>query len=303
MSKRVPRKQRHKGGARRSAVEVLLGIPEGFRVETPKPGESLNQASNPLEGFAVEVDGVVMFESLAQLRRKMGSPSDSLEREFVALWRRGLRLRARLSRVRKRPTGVWTSEEVGLLMLRAIEAGVVRERLVWKFGGLGAEMARRIESRLRSNKGLPAANKAREAGLTAGLKHKLKVMCEYEPKISRRAVARRLVEESKGDNLRCHHCQRSKWLSHSGDVPRHGPCEYRQLHGKCQECKDCTLWYSYVCEWRNSAKKIGQDGRELTDKEIKERMCEALAKRIGTIDPRPSRRWSGRKLGGSVRGE
>ena len=293
--KRVPREQRHKDETWRSEVEALLHVPDGSRIEIPKPGKSPNQVSNPLEGFTVEVNLVAMFKRLAKLRKKMRSPSDSLEQEFVALWRRGLRLRARLRRVRKRPTDVWTSEEVWEIILYAIEAGVVRERLVWKFGGLGAEMAKRIESRLRSNEGLAEANKKREAGLTEGLKHKLNLMCEWKPKISRRDVARHLLEESEEDSLSCHDCQRAKWVNGGGDLLPDARCENYRRYGKCRKCDDCTMSYMRVAEWRNVTREKNKKKR-LAEERTNERMCETLAKRIGNIDPRPSRRRNTRKV-------
>ena len=227
--KRVPRKQRDKDETWRSVLAVLLHVPAGFRVEIPKPGKLPNQVSNPLEGFTIEVDLVAMFKRLAQLRKKLRSPSDPLEQEFVTLWRRGLQLRARLTRVRKRPAAVWKSEEVWEHILQATEAGIILQRLV-EFGGTLGELAKRIDSRQRSKVGLAEANKEREAGLKEGLKHKLNLMCEWKPKISRRAVSEYLLKESKADSLSCHHCQRAKWGNGGANLQPNARCEnYRTL--------------------------------------------------------------------------
>ena len=294
--KRVPRAQDVTERTRGSEAQVLFRFPEGYRVETPKPGDSANKVSDPVTGVVVEVNYIAMFKRFAQLRKKIGwSSSDPVEQEFVDLWRRGLHLRARLRRVRTHPKKVWTSAEVWALIWSATEAGFILKRLESEYGGLVGEMVKRAESLRQSNENLAKAKKAREAGLTSGLKHKLRLMCEYEAKISRRTVARRLIEESEEDNLRCHHCQGSKWVSHSEDVRFDVPCEYRRRYGKCQKCEECTLWYAYFSKWRKSAEERLSE-KKLSEDEIKKRMCEALAKRIGNVDPRPTRPGSTRKV-------
>ena len=293
--KQVSRKERRKDRTRMSEIEVLFRVPEGLRVEAPKPGKSLNEVSNPLEGFTVEVNLVEMFRTLAQLRKKIRSPSDLLEREFVALWRRGLWLRARLFRVRRRPAGMWTSEEVWELKRHAVEVGIIGERLVWKFGGLLGELARRMDSRLRTRVGLAEANKKREAGLTEGLEHKLNLMCKWKPKISRRAVAQHLLDESEQDSLSCHDCQLAKCAKGDQALLPDERCESYRRYGKCRKCDDCIRSYMRLVEWRDFMRE-GRKAEDLTEERVKTRLCDTLSRRLGKLDLRPRRRQDTRRV-------
>lgn len=150
-----------------------------------------------------------------------------------------------------------------------------------------------MDSRLRSDEGLTEANKAREAGLGDRLKHKFELMCKHEPRISRRAIARRLLEEE--DGLRCHECQRAKWVSDGGDLLPDARCNYYQRYGKCQKCDDCTMSYMRLAKWCDAMREKLKN-KPLTEAQMKDRMCETLAKRIGKIDTRLPRRQSTRKV-------
>ena len=295
---RKQRGERETGGS----TSAVLVVPPDARVETPKPGKTANKVSDPLRGFVVERDQIALWKRLARWRRDIRSPSNRLEQEFVYLWRRGLKLRARLRRVRTHPKEVWAADEVWAHISDAVNLGVTWERVEWKFGGLGGELATRIDSRLRSDEGLTQANKAREAGLSDGLKHKFELMCKHEPRISLRAIARRLLEEKEEDNLRCHDCQHLKWASDSGHELHRTPCERRELYGRCRPCKDCMSWYAYFSEWRDSTQKRLNE-KKLVKNVIDKRMCEAIAKRMAGIDLRPSkRRRTGKSRGSGQRG-
>ena len=297
--RRASRRRKGGEGTRKPAVDVLLRVPDGVRVETPQPGKTRNKISDPLEGFTLEVNRLELCRQLAKQRREMRSSPGSFPGEFVTLWRRFLCLRGQLQRILKQREAS-SPDVVQRAVFLAGEAGIVWERLVWKFGGVGGELAKGTASRSKSKEGLTEANRVREAGLTEGLKHKFQMMLRHEPDISRRDVARRLLEEFEEDNRRCHDCQRSKWLGDDGDETH---CERYRLDGKCRACKECFSWYGYLSEWCASRRKKLKEKKKLQDDEIGERLLEALAKRVGKGDSRPPRRRKNR-VGrrGGVRG-
>ena len=285
---RASGKQRDENGTRERAAVILGLSSEGFRVESPKPGKTPNKVTGPFEGFIVEVNPVALWKRLAKQRRETKSRPGKQD-EFVTLWRRGLRLRARLRRVLKHPEAVRSHAELRRDVLDAVEVGIICERLVWKFGGIAGESAKFIKSRFQSDEGLAEAKKTNKAGLTEGLKHKFELMCKHDPTISRPAIARRFLKESKEDSRRCHDCQCSKWVRDSrGELPRE-PRDRCKHHGKCLECEECTMWHARLSEWRNRTRERLKK-KELTEEDMDKRIVEALAKRIGDIDSRASRR-------------
>ena len=284
--KRASCKRKSGEGTRKPAVDILLRVPAGVRVETPQPGKTRNKISDPLEGFTLEDNRFELCRLFARQRREMKSSPGSVPGEFVRLWRRGLCLRAQLRRILKQPEVTLPNVELQRVVFLAAEAGMVWEQLNWKFGGTGGEVAKGTASRFKSKEGLTEANRVREAGLTEGLKHKLQLILRHEPDISRRDVADRLLEESEKDNRRCHDCQRSERL---GDVGDETHCEHYRLDGKCRPCKECLSWYSYLAEWRSSRRTALKEEKkgQLQDDEIDERLLDALARRVGKVDSRP----------------
>ena len=169
VKKRASHKRTGGETTRKPAVEVLLRMPDGGRVETPQPGKARNKISDPLEGFTLEVNRPELFRLLAKRRREMRSSPGSFPGEFVTLWRRVLCLQGQLRRILKQREAS-SPDVVQQGVLLAEEAGIVWERLVWKFGGIGGELTKGIASRFKSVEELKGENRAREAGLTEGLR-------------------------------------------------------------------------------------------------------------------------------------
>ena len=164
--KHASRKQSGEKEPRIPEVEVILGLPESSRIVTPKSGKAANKVSDSFEGFhrrgrlgrAVEAtcagaqrDQVTLHRTGQGVRRSLGQA-----RAFAEAVARGYRLPA------KRVDTCRNSDNC----LGWDRGGVIGERLEWKFGGQGVELAKHYISRLNSDKGLTAANTTREGGLT-----------------------------------------------------------------------------------------------------------------------------------------
>ena len=282
MAKKQAPRVRRRGETRQPWLRVLMDWPEGLRLETPTVGKTPNKVSDPVRGGRITVDERALLERLAKKRKEERSVPGTPPSQFALLWRRGLQLRARLRRALQQPEAVLRHGKLKQVIVDAVEAGRVLERLVWRHGGIGGEVVKAFESHVTSIEGLAAANRKREAGLTEGLRHKFDLICSCQPEISRRAGAELLIKESKEDNHRCHHCQRLKWLKADKDDAR---CERYRLYGRCRVCEDCSLWHEVLSKWqRKRRKKYAK--QKLSKDRAKERLIDALARRIRAVDSR-----------------
>ena len=284
MKTRASRRRSGRSGRRKPTATVVLELPGGSRIETPNLSGGGNKVSEVEEGFAVEVDLLALIERFALERRSRKPGSDEAQVELDRLWRRGLRSRARLRRALRRAHSVWTRAELEQIVAQAMDVGIVLERLVWKFGGVGGETAKSVWTRLRPNEGLTRANVSREAHLGEGLKHKLGLLCTGQPNVSRSAIARWLLEEDELATSRCHNCQRVEWAVANRETPPCARCERGQSGRPCRRCEECVDWYGHLARWRDRARskvRVGVQPKGTID----ERIHDALRKRIDGIDP------------------
>ena len=233
----------------------------------------------------MELDSSLFWEGLRE-ERKSSDPNS----QFSRLWDE---YHTRLRRIREAVAvlpEVISTDSITQLVDDTMTAGACRERLLWRFGGLGDFVWSSLEAGIGRLEGLELAKTEKQLPV-AELRHKVELIRMDEPGAKRPPIAKYLLEETETESQRCHSCQRHERAVARNEKPPCQCCERYRRYRRCTPCNVCQAWHARLSAWVKKRADGGEVDRfgeriPIPEEEQKRRNRTAIVKRIFRMDER-----------------